>query len=448
MRGRPLHRLFLPLLAVSLPPLLAGLASGAPAPAWRDAASAPFAVRRGTLTERILLTGRLEAERSQDLGVPRTREFQLQIRWLAEDGAAVKVGDRVAEFDNSRFSSEIEEKRLAAAEAANQLAQKGASGKTAAASRSFEKEKARSELEKARLAAGSPGPPLAARYRSARWPCDGPSPSWPGGADDATQARPASPTWRCNGSPWRAQREVESRVVDPALTLRAPRAGIVLGEHPWRASPPGGGQRLGRDAVASLDPGSCGSWRPLRRRRRQGEAGCGSPASHAPAGARRQWSDSPVAAVAPQPAPSRLPVLIRLDRADPGMRPGCRCGWRWRARAARSWSRGRPSTGAPPTAARLASGTLAEVAWGVLDDDCVLLSGLSLGAQLRPAAGGGGEAALSASRRASRDLGAAPLDRGRPRAGGWRRPVGWPGARRRRRLTGWRCGGRPGRLVP
>ena len=83
---------------------------------------ADLAVRRGTLRTRLLLTGELKAAESEELIVPRTPNWQLTIRWMEEDGAAVKAGQRVVEFDNSSFTSALEEKRLSAAEAEKDLA--------------------------------------------------------------------------------------------------------------------------------------------------------------------------------------------------------------------------------------------------------------------------------------------------------------------------------------
>ncbi len=346
--------------------------------------------------------GRLEAGRSEDLGVPRTREFQLQIRWLAEDGTAVKAGDRVAEFDNSRFSSEIEEKRLAAAEAANQLAQKGAAGKTAAASRSFDKEKAKSELEKARLAASIPPDLLSQREYQERQMALRRAESELARvqADDATQTKTGEADLAVQRIALeKAQREIdiaESSI--HALTLRAPRAGIVLiGEHPWE------GRRLqvGDNAwtgmpVASLpDLGSMrvvadlsdvddGKVKPGMR------VSCILDAFPGRSYAGTVVEISPVARESRR---SQLlhafPVLIRLDNADPElMRPGMSVRVEVEGperpdvllvpRAALDWSAARPRV-------RLASGRVAEVRLGDCSTtDCVLLSGLTLGARLRP----------------------------------------------------------------
>src|SRR5262245_36126303 len=66
----------------------------------------------GNAPERLLLTGRLQAVSSVDLTTPRTRVWNVSLRWLAEDGAQVKTGDRVAELDNSAFTGDLEEKKL------------------------------------------------------------------------------------------------------------------------------------------------------------------------------------------------------------------------------------------------------------------------------------------------------------------------------------------------
>ncbi len=74
-------------------------------------------VSRGALEKRVLLTGELDAVRSVDVVVPRTKTWQLTISWLVEDGTAVKKGDRLVEFDNSAFTSQLESQRVLAKQA-------------------------------------------------------------------------------------------------------------------------------------------------------------------------------------------------------------------------------------------------------------------------------------------------------------------------------------------
>src|SRR5829696_7757492 len=82
-----------------LAPLAGCSGTGARADAGQ---SEELAVHRGSFRQRALLTGELAAERGEALTVPRTNAFQLQIRWMAEDGARVKAGDPVVSFDNSQ----------------------------------------------------------------------------------------------------------------------------------------------------------------------------------------------------------------------------------------------------------------------------------------------------------------------------------------------------------
>ena len=68
--------------------------------------------RRGDLVDRVLVTGSLQAIQSVELRVPRTPVWELPIRWMAEDGASVKSGDRALEFDTSSFTRTLAEQRL------------------------------------------------------------------------------------------------------------------------------------------------------------------------------------------------------------------------------------------------------------------------------------------------------------------------------------------------
>jgi hypothetical protein len=49
--------------------------------------------------------------RSVEIGVPRTEGGQVQITWMAEDGAEVKQGDRVLEFEGGSVQASLEERR-------------------------------------------------------------------------------------------------------------------------------------------------------------------------------------------------------------------------------------------------------------------------------------------------------------------------------------------------
>jgi HlyD family secretion protein len=74
-------------------------------------------VTRGDLNDRVVLTGDLRAPSSVDLTAPRTETWMIAIRWLAKDGAEVKAGERVLEFDNTSVTSTLEQKKLQLIEA-------------------------------------------------------------------------------------------------------------------------------------------------------------------------------------------------------------------------------------------------------------------------------------------------------------------------------------------
>ena len=75
-------------------------------------------VEKGEIADRVLLTGALRATSCESSCACRARDaWQLPIRWMAEDGAVVKAGERALEFDNSAFTAQLEEKKLALLEA-------------------------------------------------------------------------------------------------------------------------------------------------------------------------------------------------------------------------------------------------------------------------------------------------------------------------------------------
>lgn len=97
-------------LAMAVAVLLAGGVSAACARAGA-ASRQDETVALGALEDVFLLTGELRAVRSAEIGVPRTETGQVQITWLAEDGAEVKEGDRVLEFEGTSAQTTLEERR-------------------------------------------------------------------------------------------------------------------------------------------------------------------------------------------------------------------------------------------------------------------------------------------------------------------------------------------------
>ncbi len=138
------------LIATAL--LMAACTRDLPGPAG----AATAVVKRASLEEVFLLTGELQAVRSDELAVPRLEGGRVQLRWLAEDGAEVKAGDAVAELDNSQVAQSLEEKRLRLVQAQIALEQREASLDAENSQKRLEQDKARTEAEKARIEAGVP----------------------------------------------------------------------------------------------------------------------------------------------------------------------------------------------------------------------------------------------------------------------------------------------------
>lgn len=108
-------------------------------------------VERGDLQERVLLTGVLDAAESIPLLVPRTDSWSVSLRWMADDGALVKKGDRVVEFENSGVLERINELELSAIEADSELATLEAENEVKRSDKQFEVDTKKVEVAKAEL---------------------------------------------------------------------------------------------------------------------------------------------------------------------------------------------------------------------------------------------------------------------------------------------------------
>lgn len=297
---------------------------------------AELTVRRGDLRPRLLLTGELASAHAVELKVPRTPTWQVQIRWLAEDGTAVRAGDRVVELDNSSFTGELETKRAAAADATTELARRQAETRSALAEKEFAVEQRRSELAKARIAAEVPADLLSGREHQDRQLALRRAEVGLAKAEkDLAALREANAadlevqqiTLR------RSQREIEqSETAIEALVLRAPRDGIVVtAVHPWE----GRKLREGDNAMAGMKLVSLPDLSTLQVEAALSDVDDGrvKPGMEAVCtldaypGVSFQGRVIDVAAVAEE-APRRpllrsFPVHVRLDRLDAEkMRPG------------------------------------------------------------------------------------------------------------------------------
>jgi HlyD family secretion protein len=396
----PLRRLA-PLLSLLLP--LAGCAgAGADSGAAGLATRAPdLVVQRGDLQQRLLLSGQLTAARATDLTVPRTSSWQLQIRWMEKDGTPVVAGQRVVEFDNSQFTSELEEKRLSATQAAQDLERDRAAAASAAAEKAFTVEQKKTELAKARLEAAVPQELVALReYQDrqlalkkaevalAKAEKDLLAQKKGSAADLAVKALDLE----------KSRREIRAaETAIAALVLTAPRAGIVLAaEHPWegRKIREGDSVWVGLPVMSLPDLSSLGVDAALSDvddgRVRPGMAAVCTldayPGLTFPAQVEQ------VAAVARESARSSLlrsfKVRLRLARVDPArMRPGMSVKVEVlgaEAKGALLAPRAGLDLASDPPRARLAAGGSVPIRLGACDaSDCVVLSGLAPGTRLR-----------------------------------------------------------------
>lgn len=138
--------------------------AGATAPAGAAASDEPtLAVERGDFVGRLLLTGEVDAADSVELTGPRTDDWNIGIRWLAEDGAQVAAGDRVIGFDNTSVLGRLRELELSVVEAANARGEQAAKSQVAIEEKAFEVEKQRVAVAKAELDAQVPSTLLSRR---------------------------------------------------------------------------------------------------------------------------------------------------------------------------------------------------------------------------------------------------------------------------------------------
>src|SRR6266852_2470245 len=120
-------------------------------------------VHRGNFVSEVTLTGELEAARGEAITVPTLPSWQTSIKWVADDGAEVKKGDRVVELDNSQFTSGLDAKRQAVAQAEQELQQKDAEGDADMLQKKLDVETKKSDYEKTKLDAAVPKEILSAR---------------------------------------------------------------------------------------------------------------------------------------------------------------------------------------------------------------------------------------------------------------------------------------------
>jgi len=253
-------RLLAPAVLSLLAAACAASGAGAPdPPSASDPAAPSLVVHRGDFEKVVLLTGELEAAEAASLVVPRTPNWQVEIRWLADNGTPVQAGDKVVDLDNSAVSSDLEDKEISLREKLSTLTSRQAALAGETREKEFAVEQARAELAKAEIRAKVPegivprqeleDRKLAldkARAELAKAQADLASKKRSAEADLAVQRIEIR----------KARREIDAaRKAIDRLTLYAPRAGIFLvGEHPWQHRPLQVGDSVWAGVVAGTIP--------------------------------------------------------------------------------------------------------------------------------------------------------------------------------------------------
>ena len=383
--------------ALLLAGCFSGYESGAPARATE------LKVRRGAFRGDVVLTGELRAGRGDDLVVPRLPQWQTSVKWLITDGAEVKQGDRVVELDNSAFSSNLEAKRQAVAQAQQELQQKEAEWYADTLRKQIDAEKRRAEYDKAKLDAAVPKEVVAPReFQDRQMKFQRAEVELAKATDLLKSQRIAVASDRENVLIKLHTAERELTIAEQALdqlVLRASKDGIVvIRDHPWE----GRNLQEGDGVFIGLPLAQIPELSTLRVEADladvdDGKIGIGMPATvvlDAYPDLSFPARVSAVSAVAQESSRQSLRrvfgVIVTLDKLDAvRMRPGLS------ARVV-VHAVGNPSTLLVPRAAldfaakqpraRLAGGKLVEVKLGPCNaQECIVSSGLKEGDALGPA---------------------------------------------------------------
>ncbi len=346
------------------------------------------------------MTGELESVRADDQVAPRTPSWTNTIRWMEADGAVVHAGQKVVEFDNTAFSSDLEEKKLSLAQAESDLEKAEADSAAGVDDREFAVAQRRIAVEKAATEAAVPEDLLPRRtYQERQLALRRAEVEREKAAEDLASYRATSGAdlgaRRIALRKARAEIETAEEAIE-ALILRAPRDGIlVVADHPWeeRKLQVGDTVFVGWTVTRIPDPTS---WRVVAQLADvdDGRIAIGMPAVCTHDTYPDERFPGKVAELTPvAQEPARLSlrrafrVRIDLDRVDPGrMRPGMSVKVEVTPRrdpSALLAPRAALDLAARPPRARLRDGREVEVRLGPCSaGECVVEGGLAEGTRL------------------------------------------------------------------
>jgi HlyD family secretion protein len=234
-----------PLAPAALPIFLIVAATAGPGctgTAAAPAASLEARVERKAVEDVFLLTGELRAVRSQPIVSPRG-EGEMQIRWMAEDGADVKKGERLVELDSSRLIQTIEDRRLRLQQAVIDRESKERNALAEAERKKAATDKAEIEAEKAEIDAVVPRELRAAvdwRKFQAAWQEKKAAFEKARLEQKAGDVAARADVEAARATEDKARRELEAAEKALAgMSLTAPKAGVFLVGNFWRWGPEG-----------------------------------------------------------------------------------------------------------------------------------------------------------------------------------------------------------------
>lgn len=360
-----------------------------------------LAVHRGRFEDRFLLTGQLVAVNADNLVVPRIPSWQTTVRWLEDEGAVVKRGQRVVEFDTATFAQDLSEKRLASDQAQSDLDQSEADRAGQRAEKDFAVAQKSIAVEKAKIAAATPPEFVRGKeYQDNQIALSRAVTELEKAREDfsAFEASSAETVLQKKIALDKTRRELDaaSEAMD-GMVLTAPRDGIlVVADHPWqgRKIQVGDSVWVGLPVVSLPDLGALQVEAKLSDVD-DGRIAAGLPVSCVLDAYPDRTYTGRIAEITPvaQEAAGRslrraYNVRVTLDAADvERMRPGMSVKVEVRPQA-REDALLAPRMGldlaGPQPRARLASGQEVEVTLGSCNHDvCIVEGGLPDGARLR-----------------------------------------------------------------
>jgi len=203
------------------------------------AAHHDLTVRPGRFEDRFLLTGQLVAVNADYLFVPRIPSWQTTVRWLEEEGALVKAGQRLVELDTASFAADYSEKRASLDQSLADLEQSQADRISQRGEKTFDVSKKGIAVDKAKIAAEVPPEFIRGKEYEENQLALQRAKTELNKATEDLEAFETSSTETIRQKEitvekFRRELEAAGQAMD-GMVLKAPRDGVlVIADHPWQ----------------------------------------------------------------------------------------------------------------------------------------------------------------------------------------------------------------------